>query len=229
MKLKFWKIGLCAAIVAAPICLFGCSSQQPQEQEQPSRQEQAQQEEPEKEIAKYAIGDTVETDLVVFTLDNAEFAIALENSLPVGAGFTLDNDYFLPKEYDEEEDKNNPYVAPKGHTLVSITFTAENLDRDFLYLDDGMAADNNFITVEYDGAEYTSESFAEKEYGWTVDQDGKWSSTPVVGILLGKNGAETTRGYVDIPVDVSSLNDSFEIIFNLPQSDGTTAAFTFVK
>jgi hypothetical protein len=37
------------------------------------------------------------------------------------------------------------------------------------------------------------------------------------------------RGYIDIPMEPESLDDSFEIIITLPHSDGTTTSFSYVK
>lgn len=123
--------------------------------------------EPEEQAARYAVGDTVETDLVRLTLNRAELAIALVNTLEIGTGFNIDNDYFCPKEYTAEEDADNPYVASKGSTLVFYELLVENLDRDYLELD-GSSQDEPFVSVSYDGETYSTEDFEEKKYGWMV-------------------------------------------------------------
>jgi len=42
-------------------------------------------------------------------------------------------------------------------------------------------------------------------------------------------GTVVHRGYIDIPMEPESLDDSFEIIITLPNSDGTTTSFSYVK
>ncbi|WP_273384507.1 hypothetical protein [Enorma phocaeensis] len=180
------------------------------------------------EITKYAVGDTVESDLVRLTLNNAAFAIALNNSLDIGTGFSIDNDYFCPKEYVAEEDSDNPYVAPKGSTLVFFELLVENLDRDFLELDTGTGSE--FLSVTYNNSTYTGSDFEEKEYGWNVDdvegaQD--WDSQTVTNMLLSVGVKELHRGYAEVPFEPESLTDPFEITFQLPKSDDTTEFFTF--
>lgn len=80
----------------------------------------------------YAVGDTVESELVRLTLDDAQLAIALNNSFASFGpeGTTYNEDYFLPKPYDEAEDEDNPFVAAKGYTLVWFEVVLENLDRE---------------------------------------------------------------------------------------------------
>lgn len=179
------------------------------------------------ETEKYAVGETVETDLVKLTLNDAAFAIALNNSLPVGADFSIDNDYFCPKEYVAEEDANNAFVAPKGSTLVFYELVIENLDRDYLNLD-GFGTKSEFIAVTYKGTEYTE--FEEREYGWEIrDLDGEqdWGSTPVTNILAAAGSKDLYRAYATVPFEPSSLSDPFDISFTLPCLDDTTQTFTF--
>ena len=62
-------------------CLFGCSSQPAEQQEQ-----QGDTAAEETEVVTYSVGDTVETDLVRLTLSDSAPAIALNNSLPCRNG-----------------------------------------------------------------------------------------------------------------------------------------------
>ena len=191
-------------------------------------QEATEEPQEQEEVTKYVVGDTVETDLVRLTLNNACFAIALNNSLDIGTGFSIDNDYFCPKEYVAEEDSDNPYVAPKGSTLVFYELLLENLDRDYLELDTGSGSE--FISVTYNDTTYTGSDFEEKEYGWRVgDVDGgqDWDSGTVTNILLGIGIKELHRGYAEAPFEPESLTSPFEITFQLPKSDDTTESFTF--
>ena len=74
-------------------------------------------------VEYYSLGDTVSTDILSFQLISSEFTYALDS-----AG--------NPKEYNEQEDKNNTRVASKGHTLVAFTFLVENKDRTEIYIGD---------------------------------------------------------------------------------------------
>lgn len=226
MRPLILRIGAVAASTALMCCLFGCSSQPAEQQEQ-----QGDTAAEETEVVTYSVGDTVETDLVRLTLSDSALAIALNNSLPVGTGFNIENDYFCPREYVAEEDADNAFVAPKGSTLVFYELLIENLDRDYLELDSSFGSDNDFVTVTYDGTTYSGDDFEEKEYGWSVrDVEGEqdWDSSPVSNILAGVGEKDLFRGYAEAPFEPESLEDSFEIIFSLPTSDGSFESFTFV-
>ena len=47
-------------------------------------------------------------------------------------------------------------------------------------------------------------------------------------LLAGVGEKDLFRGYVEAPFEPESLEDSFEIIFSLPTSDGSFESFTFV-
>lgn len=226
MKSLLWRIGVVAASAALTCCLFGCSSQPAERQEQ-----QGDAAAEETKVVTYSVGDTVETDLVRLTLNDSALAVALNNSLPVGTGFSIENDYFCPKEYVAEEDADNAFVAPKGSTLVFYELLIENLDRDYLELDSSFGSDDDFVTVTYGDTSYGGDDFEEKRYGWSVrDVEGEqdWDSAPVSNLLAGVGEKDLFRGYVEAPFEPESLEDSFEITFNLPSSDGSFESFTFV-
>lgn len=231
MKPLFWRIGAVAASAALACCLLGCSSQPTEQQGEAADKE---------EVALYGVGDTVETDIARFTLDRAELAIALENSGAASVGYgadgLADDNYFMPKEYNAEEDADNPYVAAKGNTLVSLTFTAENLDRDFLYLDDSDPED--FFAVEYNGTVYTGDRDLDKNgalivrYGVENVNGEGWKDyshmgMPVTSILMEVGQTSSFKCYIDIPVEIEDLSSPFKITVNLPNSDDETTPFTF--
>ncbi len=221
----------CAALAVALSCgMFACSSQ-----EQPSdKQEGEAQEQP--AVETHGMGETTGTDVVSFTLDRAELAIALENSGAATIGYGADglaqDSYFMPKEYDAEEDSDNPFVAPKGHTLVSMTFTVENLDRTFLNLDE--ASPESFIAVNYEGQTYTKDADLYDDpnaitvrYGAQNKNGAGWRNYSTGSILMEAGATESFKCMVDIPVETSDLKSPFQVTFNLPTSSGETQAFTY--
>lgn len=212
--------------VVATLGMAACGDQPAQEPE-PTEQDTPENPEQSEEVEKHAVGETVETDLARLTLNRAAFAIALNSSLSIGADFNIDNDYFCPKEYVAEEDADNPYVAPRGSTLVFYEVVVENLDRASLELDDS-SLESEFISVTYDGESYST--FEEKKYGWEVrDLDGEqdWDSLPVTNILASVGVRDLYRAYAMAPFEPTSLSDPFDLSFTLPCSDGTTQTFTF--
>lgn len=211
-------------VVALALCLAGCGNSGSSSAANTGSLSSA--ETQHEEVAKYKVGDTVSTDLLEFTLNDSQFAIALNNQLPIGAEFTYDNTYYLPKDYNPEADAKNSYVAAKGHAFVSYVFTLRNLDRSSLELDRS-SMDNDFISIYYNSAEYTG-SDVETHYGYSVNQDGKWSATPVSNILLLSGETKDYRACADIPVEIDDLASPYEITFYFPNSDGSKTAFTYV-
>lgn len=218
--------------VASVLGIVGCGNQGSGTQESANEQEKA---------TAYAVGETVETDLVKLTLDNACFAIALGNSYPIGCDFMRNTaygsgyselEYFAPKEYNAEDDSNNPFVAPKGCILVYAEMTFENLDRTSLEVDE--PGDKDFATLHYNDSDYTignnkDGSFVSdnKSYGIKADTEGNWKALGVSNLLLSASSTATYRAYYCYPVEPESLDEPFEITFQLPNSDSETESFTF--
>ena len=173
----------------------------------------------------YHLGDTVSTEQFQFTLDEAVFTIALSN---VG-----DETYFSPKEYNAQTDANNPYVAPKGHTWAAFTYTVTNLDRASAEFHDG-----SFATVSYQGTEANvvkDGAYYLTQEGHYLDVDGKrhtepageWLSGPAMNMLLSVGETQSRRAYVDLPIDVSDLTDTFLITVKVPDINGKKVSFTY--
>ena len=173
------------------------------------------------------IGDTAETEIVSVTLDNAEMAIALGNSLPFGADAenkdVQDLDFLLPHEY-TSDDTDNPFVASKGHVLIAYTITVTNLDRDSVDID---ALDDSFIKIQYDGTEYTCSDQDESEIGLEIDSEGNWRHYISSNILASAGETSTYRCFIEVPFEPESLDDPFSIVLTLPNIDDTTTSFTF--
>jgi len=169
-------------------------------------------------LESHSVGESVETDTVRLTLDRAELAVALDRRMTVGVDAPEDGyaggSFFLPKEYDSEEDGKNPFVASKGHTLVSMTITIENIDR-------GGSVDTRYMgfAVAYDGQNYAGEL----KTGAKDAHDGKgWQDCVIVSNELISAGETCSiKAYIDIPVEVDDLSSPFKITFTLPSSTGT--------
>ena len=214
-------IGIIAIIMV--LGLVGCSSTPVEETntaeptETTESTEIAQTTEDNKEPEKiYYIGDTVETDILKFTLDRAELAICLHD----GTAGDFDEIY-LPKEYDASTE--DFCIAAKGHTLVAYTYIVENLDRGALEFDFDNTTSEPFISVQYGGETY--DCVAEiKAYSY----DGfEWNSLMSTCTRLEPTEKMQIRTFVDIPVEASSLEDDFALIFKLPSSSGNAQVFSF--
>ena len=153
----------------------------------------------------YHLGDTVSTDIFDFTLDEAAFAYALNN--------TKGENYFAPKEYDAEKDSDNPYVAPTGKTMIAITYTVTNTGRTTSQLYKG-----GLFTAKYDGKAYPSVPIGVLTLNASDKSDN---------VLVEAGASETNRGYAEIDVDVANLTDSFTITVQIPNSSGKTEKFTY--
>lgn len=230
----FLTSALCAAgTIGLAGCGAGSSAGSGSAESKDAKKEQ------EKELPKHVLGDTVETDLVKLTLDDACFAIALENSIDsydginvnwaYGSGYS-DLAYFTPKEYDPERDKDNPYCAPKGEVLVYAEMTFECLDRDHLEIDE--SSGDSFATLRYDGSDYTvaddSSDRPNKLYGIESDAEENWEQQSVPNLLLSPASTEIIRAYYCYPIEPESLDDPFELLFTLPASDDKSETFRFV-
>ena len=163
----------------------------------------------------YSLGDTVSTDVMEFTLDMAEFAIAAHDGT---AGDY--NDICLPKEFDAERDDNASFVAALGHTLICYQFTIKNLDRVTLPIVESSL--DVFVTAAYNGETYDCDNngFYESadSYDWGCEGD-----------FLSVEAQTTThyRSTASIAVEAENFTDSFSLTFSLPTSSGETKDFTF--
>lgn len=148
---------------------------------------------------KYSIGDKVSTDLVDFTIETSKLTLAVDSE---GA----------PQNYDDC--KNCEYIASKGHVYASFTLIINNLDRSKLEID------NDFITAKYNGKESNSVKIISSS-----EDLAKWDSSSKVYLDAGKE--LTYRGYIEIDSDAKDLNDDFDLIVELPKSDGSKEKYSF--
>lgn len=219
------KLILCLLALTLCLSLFACSSDKAdgkttesttqETTTETTTQETSAEPVSEPPVETYALGESVSTDLYALTFDYAEAAIALGN--------TWNDSYLTPKEYDAEDDNDNPYVASMGHTLVYFRFTVTNLDRTSasLYI-------SSLVTVEYEGETYTPTTNVKAE--GTKDEYGliDWASSGSINLLLDGNEELTCKAYLDLPVD-ADLNGTYTLTVSLPCSDGSTQDFSFVS
>ncbi len=163
---------------------------------------------------QYKLNESVQSDILELTLNTAQFAIALEN----GYG----ENYATPKEYDATKDKSNPNVAAKGHTLVAFSFTLKNLDRSSI--DIGGNFNPSFTSVKYKGNTYKETAIFKAE----SKDELNWKSYSSSNILLEVGKSMMYRAYIDIPIDIENLQDTFELEFYLPNSKGKQDVFNYI-
>ena len=206
-------IGLLALIMV--LGLVGCSSSTPSEETNTAElTENTPQPTEEIKAAEktYSLGETVETDVIKFTLDRAELAIALHD------GTAGDWDYIcMPKEF-EQNDDNSCFVASIGHTLCSLQFTLCNKNRVDMSIDE-----KTIFSVEYNGTVYSD---CECKTGFYPSTDAHdWSG--VTSLTIDAGSTLMYRCGVDFPTDASDLTDSFNLIVNLPTSENNTESFIY--
>ncbi len=178
---------------------------------------------------KYSLGQSVETDILRFTLLNAQLAIKVnststynyDSKTQQAYNVKITDDYFTADEYNAEEDAGTAYVAAKGHTYVVMEFEAENLDRAGVEFDGTF--NTQFIVIDYAEKTYSEET----TYGCSSTDGINWEKYNSSNILLLAGKKERYRCFVDIPTDANSLTDDFEITFALPKSDGKTEKFSY--
>ncbi len=174
----------------------------------------------------YKLGETVSTDIFEFTLNAAEFTVAINN--------ITDEAYFTPKEYDPNSDDNNPFVAPVGHTYVAFSYTVENLNRASSEFHDG-----SFASVKYDGKkygkmdegayfQYDNEQYLDTDGKLKTRKGGAWYSDPGNNLLLSTGEKETRRAFIDVETEIKDLTEDVEITVKIPNSEGKEEAFTFL-
>lgn len=214
-------------LVVLLFCMVSCSSNRDKIDDSSNSALETNETASEEERRYYKLGDTVSTDLFEFTLDEAKLAIALNNS--------IDENFFTPKEYDAQDDKNNIFVAPKGHTYAAVTYTITNLDRASTN-----SNGNGFgIFVEYDGQTYLGiengayflyqdDCFMDVNGKMQIESSGKWYRKRSSNYILDPGEKRGLRAYIDIGVNVANLNDGFKLIVQLPNSSGEKQEFTYM-
>lgn len=153
----------------------------------------------------HVLGETVSTEIFEFTLERAELAIAAD-------GTVSKEKILMPKEYDADVDRENPYVAPTGSVLVTFSCTVKNLDRGSLGFCYNDTSGDPIVTFRYKGKEYkaTQTSYAKPDGADIFDIFYKLNNE-----IMSPGEELALRGCLTVSVD-ADLNDPFELVVRIP-------------
>ena len=181
---------------------------------------------PEENIVKSNLTETVSTDIVDFTLENCEFAHYVSNA---------SSNYVEPT-----EEPNTMFAARTGTCFVSMTVTINNKDRGGNIDFGGTFSGWNPASWK---VKYNSETY--EMYGFDLNLDNYKSIKLSYAALVNKSTGEviskissdnklidagesvTIRMFGIIHVDPTSLNDAFDLEVSVPNSTGEYETFVY--
>ena len=170
--------------------------------------------------------ETASTDIVDFSIDDAEFTIY--------ASATHNSTYLEPVE------EKTYYGAPTGKTIVVISFTVDNKDRaETLSIGDPFGGDNNNVLnldwkLKYNGQEYSLSGLEggrlDMSPGAIIDRDTQRVIEEITSsnhlLFSGRCESYRVAGIVDF--EPESLDDKFEIAVSIPDSKDKYTEYTYV-
>lgn len=174
---------------------------------------------------KLAVGETASTDIVDFTLKDAQFAVYLS---PVGTNFV-----------EPIEDGDTIFTASVGHSFVSMTFTLKNNDRGGNLRFDGTFEDwaIDGWSVKYNGEEYNikdldlndanGNSHHSLSNSAIIHNNGTVEKYGLSTYILDAGAEVTIRTFGMLDVEPENLTDGFELTIQLPNSSGEFESFTY--
>ncbi len=173
----------------------------------------------------YNVGETVSTDIMEYTLDSAEYAIALSN--------WQDENYLMPKEYDSVQDAQNPHVAPIGHTYLVLTYTVKNLDRASREFNKKRSIEFNGEFIEYahgeHGAYLSNQDHLARQNGKQfTNKANEWHTGVSNDLKLFAGEIMSIRSFIDVPADEKELSDGVKVTIQLADSKGEITYFTYL-
>ena len=170
--------------------------------------------------------ETASSDIVDFSIDDAKFTVY--------ASGTHDTTYLQPTE------KKTAYGAPTGKTIVVISFTVKNNNRaGTLSIGNAFSSrKSNPITlnwkIKYDGKEYSLTGLKDGNFCMTPgviinrDTQGATEEITTLNHLLNAGACESFRVAGIVDFEPKSLDDSFQIIINIPDSKGKYTNYTYI-
>ncbi len=173
-----------------------------------------------------SLGKTVSTDIVDFTLKNAKLS------------------YFASSRHDktfaDPIDKSNGgiFSSAKGRVLVCMTFSIKNNDRNYIDAGGSFPDWGMYFKIVYNGNEYSVNGFDLNEkdgrsgldFGESeISYNGGSSYTKnTSGNIIIEEGQTATVKVVGIAkFEPDSLNDAFDLVVNIPNSNDTDEYFTY--
>ena len=154
-----------------------------------------------------SVGDTLNSDIIEFTLTRVEFADQLKYA-SFSTGTPPDPEYMLPT---DEPQSNGIFVADDGYTMLSYSYTLKYTGKEEIEVDTAMG-----ITANYDDG-YTIEVWSDA-YMWSdyISTDGDTKLKP-----LDPQGEG--RGCMKVPDEVADNTDKpLKITVSIPNGDGST-------
>lgn len=154
-----------------------------------------------------SVGDTLNSDIIEFTLTRVEFADQLKYA-SFSTGTPPDPEYMLPT---DEPQSNSTFVADDGYTMLSYSYTLKYTGKEEIEVDTAMG-----ITASYDDG-YTFEVWSDA-YMWSdyISTDGDTKLKP-----LDPQGEG--RGCMKVPDEVADNTDKpLKITVSIPNGDGST-------
>ncbi len=177
-----------------------------------------------KDEEKLHLWETASTDVIDFSIDEADFAIYAS---------PLSDSYLAPTE------EKSSFAAPTGKTIVSISFTIKNKDR-AATVNIGSSNDGDIYfpldwKIKYNGNEYEISSLRGGKFGMepgAILNRYTQVATEKIGTsnhLLFDGLTESYRiaGIVDF--EPTSLDEVFEIEVSLPDSKGDRTKLTYIS
>lgn len=176
-------------------------------------------------IPRLQLGETASTNLVDFTLINAQFTIF--------ASATTNSTYLKPVE------KQTVYGASIGKILLIPTFTMTNKDRAGSMSVCGMSADWPFVwSVNYGGAEYPVYGFDLNYDNQAIEMSPGAIIDPLTEYNLAEHGSSNYLLYAGEMVSMrivtvvnfepADMGDGFELKIALPNASGAMEEFIYV-
>ncbi|MCR5796388.1 MAG: Ig-like domain-containing protein [Eubacterium sp.] len=178
------------------------------------------------ELEHYQIGDTVSTDMFEFTLVSSELSYGAEN--------LMTDDYLTPT----TDYSNNPFVADTGTTLVILEVKVKNLNRTSSSIADRWTTGDWSWDwrMSYDGSDYdlcswnwSLEYYSPVELGVSaVSSNGtNWSDYGSSCYIIDSGETAYFRIPTIVDVDVSDFSSPYDLVINIPSSDGENVEFIY--
>ena len=173
------------------------------------------------------LGDTVSTDIVDFTLKEADLSFY--------ASALHDETYAKPI----DKSDGGIFKAAKGRVLVCLTFSIKNNDRDYLDAGGYFADWGMYFTIVYNNSNYAINgfdlnekdgkdcglSFGEAEISYDGGTSYTQNSSGNIMIDAGRTATVKVVGIAKF--EPENLNDPFDLIVNIPNSDDGMEYFTY--